>query len=201
MLRKKPDDLRKAVLRDLRSRFPGLREALREDARVTALHRGERFEFRSRADTAAQILRLMWVSDAFTAQVLYRVRSTMARRGIPILPRICHKLSMSTAQVSIGDPVVLHPGIYILHGQTVIDGIVEIGHGSVIAPWTSIGLQAGNVFGPTIGNNVAVGTGAKLLGQFSVGHNAIIGANSVVTKDVPEGATVVGIPARHLGEN
>ena len=175
--------------------MPGLREALREDAKVTCLHRGERFQFRSRADTLWQILRLMWVSDAFFAHALYRVRSTLARRGVPILPRLCHKLSMATAQVSIGDPVVMHAGVYIIHGQIVLDGIVEVGHGCVIGPWTSIGLQSGSVQGPTLGANVFVGSGAKILGPRKVGNNSIIGANAVVTKDVPEGATVGGIPA------
>ena len=196
MFWRRDNDIRGEFLRQLRARAPGLREAVREDARVTCLHRGERSEFRSRADTVLQILRLMWVSDAFTAHVLYRVRSTLARRGVPILPRICHKLSMATAQVSIGDPVVMEPGVYIIHGQIVLDGLVEIGHGCVIGPWTSIGLQSGSIQGPTLGANVFVGSGAKILGPRKVGNNAIIGANAVVTKDVPDNATVVGIPAQ-----
>jgi serine O-acetyltransferase len=49
---------------------------------------------------------------------------------------------------------------------------------------------------PTIGNNVLIGMGAKVIGNITVGNNARIGANSVVTRDVPEGATAIGIPAR-----
>ena len=49
---------------------------------------------------------------------------------------------------------------------------------------------------PTVGNNVVIGAGAKILGNISIGSNSKIGANSVVINDVPEGATVVGIPGR-----
>jgi hypothetical protein len=65
------------LMRERRSRHPGLREALLADARVTAAHRGERPEFRSRADAALQILRLMWTSDAFLAQACYRVKARL----------------------------------------------------------------------------------------------------------------------------
>jgi serine O-acetyltransferase len=189
-------DARKAFWRALRSRHPGLREAVVADARVTALHRGERYEFRSRLDAAAQIARLAWVSDAFMAQVLYRVKARLQALGVPILPRVAHRLAMAVAQVSIGDPVVLHPGVYIVHGQIVADGLVEIHTGVVIAPFVTIGLRAGDVSGPTIASDVSIGTGAKLIGPVTVGAGAKIGANAVVVDDVPAGATVVGTPAR-----
>lgn len=195
-----PDREHKAAVRELmraiRADFPGFREALAADARVTALGRGERAEFRSKADTAVQILRLMWVSDAFFAQVMYRLKASLQKREIPVLPRIAHKIAMATAQVSIGDPVVVRPGIYIIHGQVVLDGIVDVGSNSVIGPWVTIGLRAGNVQGPTIGQGVTVGTGAKVIGPVTVGTGAQIGANAVVVDDVEEGATVVGAPAR-----
>ena len=60
--------------------------------------------------------------------------------------------------------MVVHPGLYVLHGQIVIDGIVEIGPGAVIAPWVTIGLRAGNVQGATFGHGVHIGTGAKIIG-------------------------------------
>lgn len=145
----------------LRARHPRLRIALVEDARVTAAHRGERSEFRSRADTAAQIARLSWVSDAFLAQVLYRVKARAQARGIPGIPRLAHRLAMMLAQVSIGDPVTLAPGAYIVHGQVVIDGLVEIGAEAVISPFVTIGLRAGDVRGPTIGERVNIGTGRR----------------------------------------
>jgi serine O-acetyltransferase len=182
--------------RALRSRHPGLREALLADARLTAGYRGERNDFHSRLDVAVQMLRLAWVSDAFAAQALYRVKAALQARGIPFLPRLAHRLAMVLAQVSIGDPVIVHPGIYIVHGQVVIDGQVEVHSGVTIAPWVTIGLRAGDFRGATIERDVSIGTGAKVIGPVHVGEGATIGANAVVVDDVPAGVTVVGAPAR-----
>ena len=187
---------RREFMRALRARFPGFREAVLADAAATASGRGERSEFRSVGDALAQIARLCWVSDAFFGQVMYRLKAALQRRGVPLLPRIAHKLAMSSAQISIGDPVVVAPGIYVLHGQIVIDGLVEIGSGTTIAPWVTIGLRADSVQGPTLERGVRVGTGAKVIGPVTVGSGAHIGANAVVVADVPPNCTVVGAPAR-----
>src|SRR5687767_7194328 len=80
--------VRRAFLRELRSRHPTLREALIEDARVTAAYRGERADFRSPADAALQALRLAWASDAFLAQALYRLKARLQALRVPVLPRI-----------------------------------------------------------------------------------------------------------------
>ena len=185
-------------MRERAARHPGLREAVLADARVTARFRGERDEFRSRADAWAQVARLAWASDAFLAHVLYRVKARLQSRGVPVLPRIAHKLAMALGQVCVGDPVVMAPGVYVLHGQIVIDGITDVGAGVTIAPWVTIGLRAGDYRGPTIGDGVAIGTGAKIIGPVTVGAGAVIGANAVVVGDVPAGATVAGVPARPL---
>lgn len=180
----------------LRARHPPFWRAVAEDARVTALHRGERHEFASAADVVLQALRLAWVSDAFLAQAMYRAKAALQARGVPVLPRLLHRLAMVSAQVSIGDPVVVEPGVYIVHGQVVADGIVHIASGTVISPFVTIGLRAGEVTGPTVEANVSIGTGAKLIGPVRVGAAARIGAGAVVVDDVPAGATVTGVPAR-----
>jgi serine O-acetyltransferase len=171
-------------------------EALVADARVTTAHRFERSEFRSGVDAAAQVMRLMWVSDSFLAQALYRLKARLQAFGVPLLPRLAHHLAIFTGQVSIGDPVVMQPGVYLIHGQTVIDGFTEIRSGTVIAPFVTIGLRAGDLRGPTIGPDALVGTGAKVLGNVTIGAGAKIGANAVVVDDVADGATYVGVPAR-----
>jgi serine O-acetyltransferase len=173
-----------------------VREAVLEDARVTCAHRGERFEFRSRTDAVLQALRLAWSSDAFIAQALYRVKARLQALGVPILPRLMHRLAMAIAQVSIGDATVVAPGMYLLHGQVVVDGFTRIETGAVIGPFVTIGLRAGDIKGPTIESNVSIGTGAKLIGPIHIGTGATIGANAVVVDDVPPGATAVGAPAR-----
>jgi len=184
------------VLDEVLARQPGFVEAVVADARVSAAHRMERNQFRSGLDTFLQILRLMWVSDAFAAQVSYRARACLRAKGVPILPMLAHRVSMVLAQVSIGDPVLIHPGFYLPHGQVVIDGVVEIHPGVTIRPWVTIGLKEGNIYGPTIKGGAKIGTGAKVFGPVTVGARAMVGANAVVVKDVPDGATVAGVPAR-----
>lgn len=145
------------------------------------------------------MVRLAWVSDAFAGQILYRAKAHLQARGIPILPRLAHRLAMTVAQISIGDPALVGPGIYIVHGQVVIDGLVEIHSGVVIAPFVTIGLRAGDVIGPVLEAEVSVGTGAKLIGPIRVGRGATVGAGAIVVDDVPAGTTVVGAPARVVG--
>jgi serine O-acetyltransferase len=186
-------------LDEVRARHPGLRAAVVADARMTAALRFERCEFSSRLDAAVQVLRLMGVADAFAAQVCYRLKASLQRRGVPVLPRIAHRLAIVLGQVSIGDPVVVQPGVYLPHGQVVIDGFVEIGEGAVIAPFVTIGLRQGAFAGPRLEPGVHVGTGAKLLGSIRIGREAQIGAGAVVLADVPAGARVVGVPARPTG--
>jgi len=185
-----------ALIAGVRAKHPHFFDALLADARVAASFRGERSEFRSRADALTQSLRLMWVSDAFLAQACYRAKARLQSLGVPVLPRLAHRLAMMTAQVCIGDPVVVDAGVYVAHGQVVIDGFVEVHRGVVIFPWVTVGLRAGDLRGPTIGRDVHIGTGAKLIGPITVGARARIGANSVVVHDVAEGITVVGSPAR-----
>ena len=148
---------------------------------------------------AWEALRLTATTDAFIGLVLYRAKARLRGLGIPVLPLIAHRLAIATAQVCIGNPVVIEPGVYIPHGQVVIDGFVAIGSGTTIRPWVTIGLKEGDFQGPKIGNGVNIGTGAKIIGPVTLGDGASIGANAVVLGDVPAGATAVGVPARILG--
>lgn len=173
-------------------------EALLADTRLAAALRGERSKFRSRLDGVLQALRLMLKTDAFFALAAYRAKASLQARGIPVLPWIAHRLAMMSAQISIGDAVLVHPGVFIPSGQVVIYGVVEIHPGVTLLPWVTVSPIAGGLVGPTIGPLAQIGTGAKVLGEIEVGAQARVGVNAVVLDDVPPNTTVVGIPARAI---
>src|SRR5436305_6027347 len=140
--------------RTRRAQYPPLRRAIAADVLIAARYRGERHEFTSRLSLALYAVRLAAVSAAFPGLVFYRLKAALQRRGVPILPRLAHRLALLLGQVSIGDPVVVQPGIYVPHGQIVVDGIVEIGSGSVLAPFVTIGLLSRNFIGPVLERDV-----------------------------------------------
>ncbi len=181
---------------DLRGRYPSFVDAVRGDARATAMGRGDRHEYTSTFDLWTQVVRLCVVTDAFLAVVAYRAKTECLKHRIPLLPRLLHRLAMISAQVSIGDPVVIEPGLCLPHGMVVIDGMTHLAKNVTLSPWVTIGLLAPDFVGPTIGAGSRIGTGAKVLGPITLGTDVKVGANSVVMSDVADGATAVGAPAR-----
>lgn len=185
-------------MRELHLRHPGFKAAILEDLRWASRGQGDPVP-RTRMGLLVEFVRLIFVTDAFAAIVLYRVKTSCLRAAIPVIPRLAHRAASVWAQVSIGDPVVVHPGVRLPHGQVVIDGLVEIHTGVLIRPFVTIGLREGDYTGPTIHRFAVIGTGAKVIGPITIGEGARVGANAVVVDDVPAGAVVVGVPARVIG--
>lgn len=177
-----------------RARGGGLRACLLADARATAAFRGEGHEFRSGLDATVALVRLAVVSDAFLGQVLYRLRVSLRRRRVPLLPALLRRMAIASAAIYIDDRALVHPGVYIVHGQVVIDGPVVIHPGVLISPAVTISADGAERL--VVGPGASVGTGARVLGGVQIGARARIGAGSVVLGDVPPGGTAVGIPAR-----
>lgn len=158
------------------------------------------------ANRAARMKRWFFIAfvESWLAVFLFRAKVSLRSRRIPILPDLCDALSRALFNVSIGNAVEAGPGLMLTHGNVVIDGRTRIGKNCQINPWVTIGLSNSRRYGfsadgPAIGDNVHIGTGAKILGPITVGDFTRIGANAVVIDDVPANTTVVGIPARPVG--
>jgi serine O-acetyltransferase len=190
--------LAQAILRDVYARYPRFWESITADTKIFLQTRGEDRELDSWRIVLKESLRLAWETDAWLGLALYRARCRFLAHGVPVLPTLLHRICIAAFQMDIGEPVVIEPGVYIPHGQLVIDGNVEIGKGATITPWVTIGLRAGNVEGPKIGRFVFVGTGAKVIGDIRVGNGATIGAGAVVVNDVAPRTCVGGIPAKPI---
>ncbi len=128
---------------------------------------------------------------------VYKVGNFMYKKKIPIFPFIVKVFiriifcSVIPPQAKIGRNVLFgYNGLgIVIHPRAII------GNNCIISQNVSIGGRGGNSV-PRIGNNVLLGAGCKILGNIRIGNDAKIGANSVVLKDIPDGATAVGIPAR-----
>ncbi|HET9162158.1 MAG TPA: serine O-acetyltransferase EpsC [Solirubrobacterales bacterium] len=131
------------------------------------------------------------------ALLAHRVAHKLRGAGIPLAPRAIAYLSRAVTGVEIHPAARIGPEFFIDHGSGVVIGeTAEIGRRVTLYQGVTLG---GTGFQPckrhpTLGDDVTVGSGAKLLGPISVADGAKIGANTVVVEDVPPGATVVGNP-------
>ena len=135
------------------------------------------------------------------ALIAYRVSHYLYKKNIFLLARLISQVSRFFTGIEIHPGAKIGKGLVIDHGMGVVIGeTAEIGDDVLIYHGVTLG-GTGKDKGkrhPTVGNNVVIGAGAKVLGPIYVGSNAKIGANSVVLKEVPNGATAVGIPAKNI---
>jgi serine O-acetyltransferase len=108
---------------------------------------------------------------------------------------LCNKLNAVFGQCIIGRGAEFGPGFVLIHSQgVVINGAVRGGSNIFVEHQVTIGAERNQ--SPSLGSDIFIGAGAKILGAISIGDGARIGANAVVVEDVPPHTTVVGIPAR-----
>jgi serine O-acetyltransferase len=131
------------------------------------------------------------------ALLAHRLAHALREAGMPLLPGLLAYLTRSVTGVEIHPAARIGRELFIDHGSgVVIVETAEIGQRVTLYQGVTLGgtgFQRGKRH-PTLGDNVTVGSGAKLLGPIAVGDGAKIGANTVVVEDVPPGATVVGNP-------
>lgn len=133
----------------------------------------------------------------------HRVSHWLWTHGLRWLARVHSNLARWVTGIEIHPGAVIGRRCFIDHGMGVVIGeTAEIGDDCTLYHGVTLGGVSWNKGKrhPTLGHNVVVGAGAKVLGPFKVGDGARIGSNSVVVKEVPAGATVVGIPARVVQE-
>mgnify|MGYP000293463053 FL=1 len=135
----------------------------------------------------------------FYAVMVYRLSHVMHRLDIPVLPRVVSEYAHSQTGIDIHPGATIGPRFYIDHGTGIVIGeTAEIGDDCLLYHGVTLG-GTGKDHGkrhPTLGNNVMVSAGAKVLGPFKVGDNSRIAANAVVLSEIPPEATAVGVPAR-----
>ena len=154
---------------------------------------------RKRDPAASGFLEILLLYQGLHALVAHRVAHFFYCMRMTFFARLISQLSRQMTGIEIHPGAKIGRRLFIDHGMGVVIGeTAVIGNDVLLYQGVTLGgtgLDKGKRH-PTIGNNVVIGTGAKVLGNITVGDNSYIGANSVVIKDVPANATIVGVPGK-----
>lgn len=152
-----------------------------------------------RDPAARNWLEVLFCYPGLQALVLHRIAHSLCHLKVPFIPRFISHIARFLTGIEIHPGAVIGRGVFIDHGMGVVIGETAIvGDYALIYQGVTLG-GTGKESGkrhPTLGENVVVGAGAKVLGNIEIGHSVRIGAGSVVLRDVPSDCTVVGVPGR-----
>lgn len=152
-----------------------------------------------RDPAARNSLEVILAYPGFHAIFIHRINHMLWNVGIPVIPRLLSHAARLLTGVEIHPAAKIGTGFVIDHGMGVVIGeTAEVGQNCLLYQGVTLG-GTGKEKGkrhPTLGNSVTVGAGAKILGAITIGNNAVIGANSVILKPVPDNAICVGVPGR-----
>lgn len=152
-----------------------------------------------RDPAAKSFLEVILLYQGLHALIYYRIAHALYRIHLFFLARALSQLARLLTGIEIHPGARIGKRFFVDHGMGVVIGETAIVGDDVLLYQGSTLGGTGIVKGkrhPTIGNNVVVGAGAKVLGNITIGDNSYIGANAVVIKDVPPNSTVVGVPGR-----
>ena len=155
--------------------------------------------YKKKDPASRSYLEILTCYPGLHATFFYKISNFFWKLNLKLIARMISHISRFLTGIEIHPAVKIGKNIFIDHGMGVV-----IGETTIIGDNVSIyqGVTLGGTKWekkkrhPTINDNVIIGAGAKVLGPISVGKNSKIGANSVVTKNVPSNSTVIGIPAR-----
>ncbi|MBI1858972.1 MAG: serine O-acetyltransferase [Candidatus Melainabacteria bacterium] len=160
----------------------------------------EEVKYIQKQDPAAgSWLEVLFCYPGLHALIFHKAAHFLLKRKIPVIPRFISHISRWLTGIEIHPGAKFGKRILIDHGMAVVIGeTTEVGDDVVIYQGVTLGGTSTKKVKrhPTLGSNIVVGCGAKILGNITIGDHCQIGANSVVIKDVPAHSTVVGIPAR-----
>jgi serine O-acetyltransferase len=153
---------------------------------------------------ARSVFEVIFTYSGLHALWSHRVAHWLFLRRIYTLARLISQISRFFTGIEIHPGAQIGQRLFIDHGMGVVIGeTCEIGDNVVLYQGVTLG-GTGKEKGkrhPTIGNNVVIGSGAKVLGSFKIGDDSFVGANSVVLREVPKNSTVVGIPGKLVQRN
>jgi len=154
-----------------------------------------------RDPAARNSLEVLLTYAGLHAIIGYRIAHALFRLQIPVVPRLIMHLVRWVTGIEIHPASRIGRGLFIDHGMGVVIGeTTVIGHNVTLFQGVTLG-GTGKERGrrhPTLGDNVVIGAGAKVLGSFTLGDNVQVGANAVVVREVPANCVVVGVPGRIL---
>jgi serine O-acetyltransferase len=156
-----------------------------------------------RDPAARSVLEIVLCYPGFHAVLIHRMAHGVYKRGWFTLARIISQFSRTMTGIEIHPGATIGRRFFIDHGMGIVIGETsEIGDDVLMYQGVTLG-GTGKDTGkrhPTIGNEVVIGTGAKILGNIRIGDHVKVGAGSVVVRSVPDCSTVVGVPGRVVGD-
>lgn len=154
---------------------------------------------KERDPAARSILPAIFLNSGLSALVFHRFANLLWRLHMPFIPSLISQFARFLTGIEIHPGARIGRGFFIDHGMGVVIGETAIiGDNVTLFQGVTLG-GTGKETGkrhPTLGDNIVVGAGAKVLGNILIGDNSYIGANAVVIKEVPPNSTIVGVPGR-----